>query len=632
VHRVKGDRSLLQLLLAEAPAEAFEQPVREAEERGADAAEIAELRAEVAVALQVRTILAERRRREAELAALYETAGDLTSIRDVSNVLQALVQRARRLLGTDVAYLTLFDDDRGDTYMRVTDGIVTDSFRNLRLGMGTGLGGLVAQTRRPYATPNYGTDERFAHTQNLDGAVSGEGIVAILGVPLQFAGRVIGVLFTANRHERPFAPEEVALLESLAAHAAVAIENARLFGETQEAMAELAAANRLVREHSQAVERAAAAHDEMTGLVLRGSGAEDLAAALGRVLDGDVLIVDEQGQSLASAGRRVDVTDLADALDEARRKGRTVRVGSSRDSCWIAPVLAGADHLGAVVLSGRETLDSVDVRTLERGALVTALLLLNQRSIAEAERRVRGELLENLLTAAHRDVDVLRRRGRMFGFDVDAEHAVVVADLGADRHIAAQAATALARDLGGLGGEHDGVAVVLLPGRGAADATRLVADRLRAITGQPVTAGGAGPAAPESLIDAYERARRTLRVLQALDSPGAVAAADELGVYGLLLSEMGRADLATFLDRRLGPVMAYDERRRTDLIGTLSAYFDAGGNHARAAAALHVHVNTLYQRFERISQLIGSDWQEPEHALQIHLALRILRLRSQLKT
>jgi hypothetical protein len=108
-----GDRSLLQLLLEEAPAEAFEQPVREAVERGADEAEIAGLRADVAVALQIRTILAERRRREAELAALYETAGDLTSLRDVENVLQALVQRARRLMGTDVAYLTLFDEERG---------------------------------------------------------------------------------------------------------------------------------------------------------------------------------------------------------------------------------------------------------------------------------------------------------------------------------------------------------------------------------------------------------------------------------------------------------------------------------------------------------------------------------------
>ena len=625
-----ADRSLLQLLLEEAPVEAFEQPVRDAVERGADETEIAQLRGEVAVALQVRTILAERRRREAELAALYETAGDLTSLRDVENVLHALVQRARRLIGTDVAYLTLFDEERGDTYMRVTDGIVTDSFRNLRLAMGTGLGGLVAQSRRPYATPNYGSDERFAHDDNLDGVVSGEGIVAILGVPLQFAGRVIGVLFTANRHERPFAPEEVALLESLAAHAAVAIENARLFGETQEAMAELAAANRLVREHSEAVERAAAAHDEMTRLVLRGSGAEDLAAALARVLDGSIVIVDEQGHRLASAGPAIDVAPLADALDEARRKSRTVRTGSGRASCWVAPVLAGAEHLGAVALSNRDTLDSVDVRTLERGALVTALLLLNQRSITEAERRVRGELLENLLTSFERDVDALRRRGRMFGFDVDAEHAVVVADLGEDRHLVAHAATALARDLSGLGGEHRGNAVLLLPACAAHEAARLVADRLRGTTGHPVTTGAAGPAALAGLVDAYAQARRTLRVLQALDTPGAVAAADELGVYGLLLSEMGRDDVATFLRRRLGPVIEYDERRRTDLVGTLQAYFDAGGNHARAAADLHVHVNTLYQRFERIGQLLGNDWQEPENAMQVHLALRILRLQSRL--
>ena len=49
---------------------------------------------------------------------------------------------------------------------------------------------------------------------------------------------------------------------------------------------------------------------------------------------------------------------------------------------------------------------------------------------------------------------------------------------------------------------------------------------------------------------------------------------------------------------------------------TLRAYFAAGGNLSRAKDALHVHVNTVSQRLERISQLIGDDWQEPSRALR----------------
>jgi DNA-binding PucR family transcriptional regulator len=627
-----GDRSLLQLLLEEAPVEAFDGPVRAALERGASEEEIARLQSETAVALQIRTVLAERRRREAELAALYETVGDLTSLRDVEAVLQALVQRARRLLGTDVAYLTLFDADRGDTYMRVTDGIVTEAFRSLRLPMGSGLGGLVAQSRQPYGTPSYMGDERFAHKGDIDAAVAAEGIVAILGVPLQFAGRVIGVLFTANRHERPFSPEESALLSSLAAHAAVAIENARLFGEAQEALAELAAANRLVREQSEATERAAAAHEQLTNVVLQGGGAEDLVAALAGVLSGGVRLLDGRGRTVAVRGDVPRGDTVQSALDEAIATGRTIRGAAAARAVWIAPVTAGAEHLGALLLSGRDRVDAVDLRILERGALVTALVLLNQQALAEAERRVRGELLDDLLTARGRDAAALRRRAEMFGADLDVDHAVVVAHVeDAERHRVAQAAAALASDLGGLGGEHNGEAVLLVPGCTAVDAARLVSERLRAVMAQPVTAGASGPASgPGALAESYTEAHRCLRVLRAVAAPGAAAAAQELGVYALLLSETGREDLAVFLDRRLGPLLDYDRRRRTDLVGTLEAYFEAGYNHARAAAALHVHVNTLYQRLERIGRLIGADWQEPENALQVHLAVRLHRLQVQL--
>ena len=49
---------------------------------------------------------------------------------------------------------------------------------------------------------------------------------------------------------------------------------------------------------------------------------------------------------------------------------------------------------------------------------------------------------------------------------------------------------------------------------------------------------------------------------------------------------------------------------------------------ARAAELLHVHVNTVTQRLERIGQLLGADWQRPERALEVQLALRLHRLQT----
>ena len=68
-----------------------------------------------------------QRSREAELSALYETARDLTAIRDLDEILAAIVRRARQLLHADMTYLSLNDEAEGASYMKVTDGALTPS-------------------------------------------------------------------------------------------------------------------------------------------------------------------------------------------------------------------------------------------------------------------------------------------------------------------------------------------------------------------------------------------------------------------------------------------------------------------------------------------------------------------------
>ena len=70
-------------------------------------------------------------------------------------------------------------------------------------------------------------------------------------------------------------------------------------------------------------------------------------------------------------------------------------------------------------------------------------------------------------------------------------------------------------------------------------------------------------------------------------------------------------------------VLEYDGRRGTDLVGTLRAYFDSGASPARSAEVLHVHVNTVTQRLDRVARLLGRDWSTPGRALEIQLALRL---------
>ncbi len=619
-------REVLSLLEQEAPAADFEQAASAARAAGLPPNLLADLDAAKLAALRVRAEMEQRRRREAELAALFETASDLAALRDLDSVLRAIVRRVRLLLGADVAYMTLNDPAAKDTYMRITSGSVSAYFQQARLGMGEGLGGLVAERAAPYATAGYLADERFLHTGPIDRAVREEGLVAILGVPLLLGKSVIGVLFAADRRTRTFGPAEVSLLCSMAAHAAIAIDAANLLDETRAALAELNAANEIVKDHSAAVERASQAHHRFIELVLAGGRAESVAQAVSSVLGSDVMILDENDDLIAaSAQPAAKDAALLRVLAEARAGRRAVCSGN----LWAAPASAGSEHLGTVVLRAGPDLPETDRLILERAAMVTALLLLLRRSVAEAEQQVRGDLLTDLLTTPHRDPESLRDRALRLGADLDKPHVVVV--VRAEPVLQARlppAAAHVAATQHGLAASFEGNTVLLLPGDDPPAVLSDVAADLEAMAGRRITVAADGTRAhgqgTSTVPSAYLQACRCVEALIALGRPGAAATPHDLGFLGMLLSD--RKDVQGFIQAAIGDLISYDTRKRTELVRTVEAYFSAGGNVTRTKDTLHVHVNTVTQRLERVSQVLGEDWQLGQRALEIRIALYLHRI------
>ncbi len=541
--------------------------------------------------------VSELRRRAEELAVLNDLARRLAVLHNTREVLDEVARQARRLLGVDVAYIMLLRADR--LRIEVVDGAMGSAMRGIELESGQGLGGQVLATGRPLSSERYLEDTRFPHGEGTDAAALSEQLGGILGVPLVVGDDTLGVLLAAERHPRAFGDRDVELLAGLAAHAALALRTADLFDRERAAAAELRSANDALRAVNESRQRAGELRDVLNDVVIRGGGLAAVVTALER-----------------SAGLVVEVRD---------HDGRTLAGAAPAPGGLVVPVDLPSGHGGDLVATPTDEPEDEALRLLRIGATTVAVLLASERSVAEAELRTRGEFVHALLSS-DTDAASLLRRARAIGIDLHAVTTVAVVDA---RPVGATAAAAfaarLAAELRGWSAAHAGRVVVLLPTD--VDRARAAVARLATHdTASPTTGLASGEGGPEGVRSAHEEARQTAALLLALDRAGTCATSDELGLYRSLFSSSGRAGLATFIASTVGPLHDYDAQHQRDLAATLETYLEQARHHARTCEVLHIHPNTLYQRLDRVTEVLGPGWKEPDRALELQVALRLHRL------
>ena len=214
---------------------------------------------------------AERRRRQAEtVAVLSRTIG---ATLDLDSVLQQAVEATRDLLGSDRAHIMLLDREADVMVVRYGAPRLLDRmFEGPRVERGKGLGGLAWAVGRLQRTDDYLNDPRLSH--DYDALMGRLGLVASMAVPIVIGDDVEGLLYVDNLSARPFTERDEAVVTDVALHAAIAIQNARLFERVRSANDRLAALSRRLLEVQETERRnlARELHDEigqlLTGLTL----------------------------------------------------------------------------------------------------------------------------------------------------------------------------------------------------------------------------------------------------------------------------------------------------------------------------------------------------------------------------
>ncbi len=174
-------------------------------------------------------------RRATEFEALLAVAGDLAAERNTQALLRMVVERAIALLGASGGFIYLYDPARHDLEVVVAENVPI--VLGTRLSVGEGLAGVVAQTRQPRVVDRYQEWEHRAER------FSGIPVTAVAEVPLQYGGELVGVLGVAELDSgaRTFTDEDVRVLSLLAAHAAGAVSEARLYEQTERRLHRLGA-------------------------------------------------------------------------------------------------------------------------------------------------------------------------------------------------------------------------------------------------------------------------------------------------------------------------------------------------------------------------------------------------------
>jgi PAS domain S-box-containing protein len=179
--------------------------------------------------------------RSRELALINQASQAFSSTLELDQVLQTVLEEMHQLLGIAATSFWLLIPKTGELVCRRATGPGSEMILGWRLAPGQGIAGQVAQRGEPLIVADTWTERQ--HFEEIDEKIGLE-LRSLLSIPLRTKGEVIGVLNLGDTKLDRFTVDDLTLLEPIAAAAASAVKNARLFDEAQQAREAAEQANR----------------------------------------------------------------------------------------------------------------------------------------------------------------------------------------------------------------------------------------------------------------------------------------------------------------------------------------------------------------------------------------------------
>jgi sugar diacid utilization regulator len=325
----------------------------------------------------------------------------------------------------------------------------------------------------------------------------------------------------------------------------------------------------------------------------------------------------------------------------------------------VSPVLVGQELLGFVSLMRLDRrFADLDFVSLEHAASVFALKILEERKMAEVERRLQGDFVDDLLTGSFTDDNSIINRARGLNYDITQPHRVVVLDINdfsqtvnsfkhSEERIF-QFKTELLNFVksclkclgnGMVVNKSDNLILFLRieESDNSEKFARQISEKILAklldrFPKVNFTIGiGSICLEPAHFHNSFQSAQKAVEIGKTLKRQGEVVSLEQFSAHALLDSALNPADLNRFAATQIGSLLKYDRIYQTELIPTLKEFIDHRGNAERTARTMNLSIGGLKYRLQRIEEISGHDLKDSKVFFNLSLALNIFQLTGEQK-
>jgi PucR family transcriptional regulator, purine catabolism regulatory protein len=317
---------------------------------------------------------------------------------------------------------------------------------------------------------------------------------------------------------------------------------------------------------------------------------------------------------------------------------------------FVAPIPARdgvAGYLSAI--GDPSSLTELDRLAVGRGAAVCAVEVAKEAAIGEAEARVRGDLLDQLLSDGMDTDQAVLGKARRLGYDpslpslvmafrLEARERGATAFRGVERARrqleSAVRVELTRREARSLVASRGASIVAVIPlqlapnDQAALDLAEGIRGRAEvALDGWRVAAGVGRPAQSHGgLVTTYREAEGALSIGIRVNGPSSTTYFGSLGILRLLAQVGSGAELESFRHEMLGKLEEHDKKASGELLKTMEALFQCHGNLSRTAEQLSLHRNSLLYRLQRVEEISGLALDDAEVRLSLQVALKVRQL------